>query len=215
MGETVNSYLTVAAMVGIVFAITGATFTGNFVRVQVFLSCHMLHTLGTGWWTISGWGDTTTAYFWFYTALTVPLLLSEMYIAFRALDQCPPRLQDRFFMAAIVAAVAVFMLAVRPERSGVLMALQVFVLTFAGILTRAAAENFEDGTTAAPYRTLGTLWLVQAIMFFLYAKGVTADRQPWEAIGNALPKVVMLVGMLALGREMLRVGATPLHEVHK
>lgn len=166
--------------------------TANHLRIRGYLLAHILATFcGELFFALKGdpYGQ---FYYWLYALTTVPILLTAVYIAGRMVETLPAVLRWRYLLVPFsVALVGFFSVPVdTPIRS--LLALQAGVLGMAGLQTRGAAELSPN---SAPYRTLGTLWIVQSLLFFCYAKGLSVNAPGWNALGEWLPALIVVVGL--------------------
>ena len=195
---TLDNWRGLVVIVTIFLALTSVNLTGNYFRIRRFLLAHLVATFAGELFLASGGDTASTTYFWLYLATSLPILISALLISARMVEKAPDELKVHYIAVPIIMAVVAFYLTpFALTRIGVFMALQGCILMVAGVQARAAAE-LESPVLNLPHKTLGMMWILQSILFFLYASGVPIHPIGWEQIGNWLPALIVSGAMLKL-----------------
>lgn len=187
--------LTLAA---ILLALTSVNLTGNFFRIRAFLVAHLVATFFTEIFLAWGGDIASSTYFWLYVLTALPILITAVLIAGRMVSKVPDPLRVHYIaVPVIMAIIAYYLTPFAMTFSGVFLAIQGCVLMVCGMQASAAAELDVPAARLA-HKTLGMLWMLQAIMFFLYSCGVQFSPTGWEHIGTWLPALLVSGAMLKL-----------------
>lgn len=181
-------------------ALWSVTLTSNHYRVRYYLWAHLAATFAIEAYLAlggSGYGET---YYWLYVLVSVPVLLTALLIAQRMIASLRRRDRLRWVIVSGLAGLVGLLSMPLDSRVRAFLAVQACLLAVAGMVT--IGVSLLRGT--APYLTLGGLWFTQAIMFFMYAKGLTINAPNWNAVGEWLPSGIVIVGMFLLSRNYLQ-----------
>lgn len=196
-----------AVIIATFCAIWSVQLTGNYFRIKRFLYAHVAATFSTELFISSGGDTASTAYFWLYVLTTLPILICAVLISARLLSHVPEALRgDYIFVPVALAIVAYFLTPWKPSPVGFFSVLQACILLVVGAQTRVAAEEVPN---PRPHKTLGMLWVLQSILFFLYACGLNLSTVGWERIGNWLPALLVGGAMLKLAVDFQRSSYEP------
>lgn len=176
--------------------------SGNYLHIRGYLwAVWWTAVLGEGYLFLMG--DNATTMFWIlYSGGTAAIISYAWLISTRMVLHNP--LRAAVLPCAYGAALFNFAW-FWPEQlaPGALMGLtQATVLAIAGIQTLCSVpivfsmNSFVRGEDL-PLRTLGRLWLAQALMFYLFTAG--GESPAWEQMGKWVPAVVLAAFLLRLG----------------
>lgn len=186
-------------------ALISVTMTSNHFRVRRYLWAMVVATLAEEFF-LMRFSSSSDWYFWMYVAVTIPILVTALLISMRMFQALRKRPRDgrgderwKWVTAPLAAALIGLLSSPLDSRIKILMAIQGAVLAYAGIQTCAVSLLRH----ATPYLTLGTLWLAQAILFFLYGAGINFRPHVWESLGDWLPAGLVVTAMLKLSKDFL------------
>ena len=190
-----------ATIFAISVALWSVTLTSNHYRVRYYLWAHLAATFVIeAYLALGGSPSADGPYYWLYVAVSIPVLLTALLIAQRMIASLRRRDRTRWVIVSGLAGLVGLLSMPLDSRVRAFLAVQACLLAVAGMVT--IGVSLLRGT--APYLTLGGLWFTQAIMFFMYAKGLTINAPNWNAVGEWLPSGIVIVGMFLLSRNYLR-----------
>ena len=199
-----RAFATIAA---IFFALTAVNMTGNYYRIRWYLAAHLIHMVTLEGFLMADGDPYSTTYRWLYIALTVPILLTAAAITLKTYQSVPAEAFGHFVcVPATLMAIGLYLSPWQPHLMSGFYAVTAALLGLMGIQTRAASEYMEHPRHAAPYKTIGLVWILQSFMFFLLAAGINTNPQGWNRVGDWLPAAIVIGGTCKLGYDVLTEG---------
>ena len=202
-------------IIAIGWALYRAYASGNYLRIRWYLwSLLGAALLGEAY--LHYGHDSATAYWIIYSVVTAAILTNAWLVSFEMVLKNP--LRRVVIPSAMASGLVGLFLAIGPDTSPstMLLLVQACVLAVAGlqivlstpiVFSEAAFIWGED----RPLRTLGLLWMTQAVMFYVMAAGWQLFPARWYAIGDWLPATVVIMFMVNLGLALRPLSQVPVH----
>lgn len=193
-------------LVAIGAALISVQLTGNYFKIRWYLFAQLVCTFCLEILLACGFERESAIYRGTYFTLSAPVLFCTAVIAWRLVRNIPDQLRPHYIAVPAILAIVAAYLTPASNPISLYLLFNACVLLVTGTQTRAAAELIENPAERAPHRTLGLLWVVQSMIFFLYASGVNIYPKGWEEIGGWLPAIVGILGIGKLSWDFLTEG---------
>lgn len=198
--------------IAIAWALARVYSTGNYRSVRAYLWAMLAHTtLVEGMRLV--FDIDTVPYFTIYAVTTAAILVCALDIGQQALKHLPKHLQDVVVLASMGQGIMGLFLFGLPEGGyDMLLAATAVTISIAGVQALVTGFLMTDPVKHRAHQTLGLLWVMQAILFYVYAAGMPLYPQGWEAIGRWLPATLVVLGMAKLGIDFKHGHLLPAHK---
>lgn len=144
----------------------------------------------------------TLPYFTIYSVTTAAILICAIAIGQEALEHLPKHLQDVVILASIgQGVISLFAFGIPEGGYEMLLVVTAVLISIAGVQALATGFLMQDPVKHRSHQTLGLLWVMQAILFYVYAAGMPLYPQGWESVGRWLPATLVVLGMAKLGHD--------------
>lgn len=203
-------------ILGILWAIGSVSTTGNYRLIRRYLWALLTATTITELYLTLNEPE-GNVYLWTYAVVTIPILFTAIMVGWHASRFIPPFLRRVTLTIAIGQAGFGLLFSYTAAPIPFLMSLQASILSIAGVLTLVSLPVLkvtgmpENAEGSEPFWTLGLLWVMQAIVFYLYANGAPAYPAGWSKLGEWVPALLVILGMAKLGFDFHTSMGLPVH----
>jgi hypothetical protein len=197
--------------IAIAWALARAYSSGNYRSIRTYLWAMLAHTtLVEG--TRLVFDIDTLPYFTIYAVTTAAILVCALAIGLEALSHLPRHLKDVVVLVSMTQGImALFLFGIPQSGYEMLLVATAVVLSIAGIQCLVCGVVMPNTIKRHVHQTLGLLWVMQTILFYIYAAGMPLYPQGWEAIGRWLPATLVVLGMAKLGADFKHAHWHPAH----